>query len=100
MDESILDDEEEWHAQSDGENDSIVSESDEEAGDDGDDDDDDDEEAEMVIEQPFEEGPSGALLDISQAETMLETPHSTLEPVSLDNILPEGSRRRRPAKFE
>lgn len=72
MDESILDDEEEWHAQSDGEVDSIASE-----GEGVDEDDDEDDEAgEMVIEQPFEDAPQGALLDVSHTETMLETPRS------------------------
>lgn len=68
MDESILDDEEEWHAQSDGEVDSIASE--------GEGVDEDDEAGEMVIEQPFEDAPQGALLDVSHTETMLETPRS------------------------
>lgn len=88
--ESILDDEEEWHAEEGDEEDdadSLV----------------DDDGAEMVIERPFGE-PQAALLDLNCSETPLEattsvTPHGgetdELEPLSLKNILPPGSRRTR-----
>lgn len=68
--------------------------------------------AEMVIEQPFGYGDEqvGALLDLSNAEEAPRNNHShfalhsldsNLEPISLDNILPEGSRRRtRPTSFQ
>lgn len=64
-------------------------------------DEDDDEEAEMVVERPFGE-PQAALLDLGCAETSLEAAPSVhhgeaeeLEPISLKNILPPGSRRAR-----
>lgn len=59
MEESILDDEEEWHAElsyGDTDADSII---------------DDEEDAEMVIENPFGE-PQAALLDLDCAEAPLE----------------------------
>lgn len=78
----------------------------------------------MVIEHPFADSqPSGALLDLSHAETVMETPRTcsrtiwrkraliagasrcrvdcSLEPIRLENILPAGSKRRpRPSTTE
>ena len=95
MSEDDLDDEEEWRATSDIDEDE----------------DDISEEEEMVIECPFGDVPQGALLDLSHAEAPLESPRrprqtrreipnphldvANLEPVSLGNILPPGSRRQR-----
>ncbi|PJF16632.1 hypothetical protein PSACC_03539 [Paramicrosporidium saccamoebae] len=66
LDESMLDDEEEWRANSDGE------ESEEEGLDE-----EDGEEAEMVIECPFEE-PKAALLDLSHEDAPLESPRISI----------------------
>lgn len=92
--ESILDDEEEWHAEEgdeEDEADSLVE---------------DDDGAEMVIERPFGE-PQAALLELNCSETPLEATTSAtapggasgdtdeLEPISMKNILPPGSRRLR-----
>lgn len=60
-----------------------------------DDDDDDEFDEEMVIEKPFGYGdePQAALLDLDASQ---DSPHGVvdLEPISLGNILPLGSRRQ------
>lgn len=111
-----LDDEEEWQQVSEAESiaESFCSGQEDEDGEGPGDE--DDMEDEMVIERPFADEPQGALLDLSHVESPLEAPRtfntllgkrfldlasgvdSSLEPVSLDNILPVGSKRRpRPA---
>lgn len=62
MDESILDDEEEWEEADATQEDPLV-----------DDEEEDSEGAEMVIECPFEE-PSAAMLDLDNPEALLENP--------------------------
>lgn len=82
-----LDDEEQWN-------------NDDADADELDDTDDDDG---LVIECPFGFGfgdePQAALLDLD-AEAEAAGAGASLEPVSLENILPPGSRRRRPPHFE
>ncbi len=96
-----IDDEEAWSAESERADSDALADSSSDESDAAEDCDGDESCDEMVIEEPFgyEAASAGALLDPEALEEAPAYKGVAVEPVSLDNILPAGSRRRTPARM-